>query len=188
MATIYLITNKINNKSYIGLTIRDNVKERWREHCKKSRSGVSALTSAILKYGKNNFEFTVLEYTAFPESREQYYIKQYNTLSPNGYNLTTGGESPKFTEKELVRRSEFMKGKPGYNLGKKQDPSWCEARIKNRRKSVIGINIKDNTILEFVSVTAAGRYFNAGSSAISAVCLGKYNSAYGYKWKFKEVI
>jgi hypothetical protein len=35
MGSIYLITNKINDKKYVGLTTR-SIEIRWKEHCRHS--------------------------------------------------------------------------------------------------------------------------------------------------------
>lgn len=86
---VYKITNLINNKIYIGITI--DYKRRWREHCYKK---ISVISKTIQKYGKNNFNFIVLESGHTPESasnREIELIKQYNCLVPNGYNIMPGG-------------------------------------------------------------------------------------------------
>ena len=47
--TIYMITNKLTNKKYIGQTKR-SINERWWEHSKPSRMKVSAITSAINRF------------------------------------------------------------------------------------------------------------------------------------------
>lgn len=185
--TIYKITNLINNKSYIGITIR-NIDYRWREHCKPSRKKVSILTNAIIKYGKNNFELEILEKDIDDKNKENYYITLYNTLSPNGYNLTTGGEHFQITEQERKRRSEFLKGKR-LLLGKKQNKEWIEKRIKNKRKPFIGIHIKTKEIVEFNSLNEASKFFNKKYvQSINDCCNGKQKSAYGYIWNFKKNI
>ena len=52
--------------------------------------------NAIKKYGwKEGFEHIILETGLSAEEaneRERYYIKYYNSLEPNGYNLTAGGD------------------------------------------------------------------------------------------------
>lgn len=91
---IYKITNKTNKKSYIGQTVKI-LKIRWNEHCQK-RGGCTALYSAIKKYGKDNFDLEVItECKSIDEMnlRETFYIKLFNTLAHNGYNLTTGGNN-----------------------------------------------------------------------------------------------
>lgn len=103
---IYLIKNKINGKQYVGQTVR-TLQERWGDHLCEN-SGCTALKNAIKKYGKNNFELSILDYASSQselDDKEQFWINKLNTLSPNGYNLKTGGEHPIFTEevKEKLR-------------------------------------------------------------------------------------
>lgn len=89
MVGIYKITNKVNGKSYIGQSI--DINRRWNEH--KTGSYTSAIHLAIIKYGIENFIWEILEECSIKELdiKEKYYIQQYNTLAPNGYNLTDGG-------------------------------------------------------------------------------------------------
>lgn len=44
---------------------------------------------------ENDFTFEIVEYCdkEFLDEREQFYIKKFNTLYPNGYNKTKGGNS-----------------------------------------------------------------------------------------------
>lgn len=85
MIGIYQITNKINNKSYIGQSI--HIERRWMEHCRPSAN--SQIAQAIKKFGKDNFEFKILEECSIQEldEKEIYYIQKYNTINPNGYNV-----------------------------------------------------------------------------------------------------
>lgn len=91
---IYKITNKINNKCYIGQTT-DYVR-RFREH-KNMGSGFEenkVLYKAFKKYGIENFEFEVIEdKTPDYNEREKYWIKYYDSYN-NGYNETLGGDEP----------------------------------------------------------------------------------------------
>lgn len=96
---IYKITNKINNKCYIGQTIK-NAEERWKEH-KSHAFGThpndinKTLYKAIRKYGLENFIFEVLQDNI--ETYEQldkaeiYWIDFYNSFI-KGYNETFGGQ------------------------------------------------------------------------------------------------
>lgn len=90
---IYLIKNKINNKNYIGQTI--NYEKRIKEHLylRKDRKNM-IIDSAINKYGKENFEFKIID-IAYSQNKidelERKYIKEYNSLIPNGYNILKGG-------------------------------------------------------------------------------------------------
>jgi group I intron endonuclease len=86
---IYCIINNINGKQYVGLTTR-NVNESMSYY----GSGIH-ITRAIKKYGKANFNKVILEEITDKDklsTRERYWINELNTISPNGYNLTDGGE------------------------------------------------------------------------------------------------
>lgn len=90
---IYLVTNNINGKKYVGQTIR-NVQNRFSEHCSPGNVEHSALTRSILKYGK---EFFTIEQIDSAEdidelnAKEKYWVDFYDSLVPNGYNICNGG-------------------------------------------------------------------------------------------------
>mgnify|MGYP003226050423 FL=1 len=92
---IYVIKNRINNLVYVGQAI--NSAERFIAHCKPSSivSGNSIIDKAIQKYGANNFWFEIIEQQVENyNEREKYWIKELNTIYPNGYNIQQGGEEP----------------------------------------------------------------------------------------------
>lgn len=60
MGVIYKATNLINGKTYIGQTKR-SLETRQREHEKGNLYYRSAIHDAIIKYGKDNFDWSVLE-------------------------------------------------------------------------------------------------------------------------------
>lgn len=81
-----------NGKSYIGITKR-TLKRRLREHF--ASSSRSLVSTAIRKYGKEKVRTSILfECSAHQTLRhlEMLTIRQLNTRSPNGYNLSDGGE------------------------------------------------------------------------------------------------
>jgi|TARA_R110000868_G_scaffold175911_1_gene413181 group I intron endonuclease len=87
---IYLITNLDNNKKYVGLT-KFSITERFYQHVKRG----FLLTEAIKKYGEDKFFIELIEEVdtaGRAYELEQYYIKEYNTKVPYGYNLTDGGD------------------------------------------------------------------------------------------------
>jgi len=98
MCGIYKITNKLNNKCYIGKS--SDINKRWQTHryeYKGKREYNKLLYAAFRKYGLENFTFEVLEefnkddYEKFANNREQYWIMYYNSYE-NGYNATLGGD------------------------------------------------------------------------------------------------
>ena len=97
---IYKITNKINNKCYIGQTIKDP-EERWKEHLSHAfgthpNDINKTLYKAIRKYGIENFTFEVLQdnIETFEQldKAEIYWIDFYNSFI-KGYNETFGGQT-----------------------------------------------------------------------------------------------
>jgi group I intron endonuclease len=104
MGFIYKITNSITNKCYIGETKEKIPETRWKQHKRTIEKGIGcpALQNAVKKHGIDNFTFKVL-IICFDEERfkfEKEYIKKYNSISPNGYNLTSGGEGGGFIGKK----------------------------------------------------------------------------------------
>jgi hypothetical protein len=96
MAYIYSITNTINQKSYVGLTRKDNPTDRWKEHIRNATAGRLdyPVYVAMRKYGTHNFRFKILEECGEDKvtERERHFIKELNTYNDGGYNATTGGE------------------------------------------------------------------------------------------------
>lgn len=93
--SIYIIKNDINNKVYIGQA--SDVKKRYQAHCKPSSASVDndLVAKAIQKYGKIHFWYEILESNIENyNEQEQYWIKCYNSIRPNGYNILPGGETP----------------------------------------------------------------------------------------------
>jgi group I intron endonuclease len=92
MYAIYIITCTANAKQYVGIT--KDLKRRWGQH-KTLNGSAPALHAAIEKYGMDAFAFTHIADAFDSECAcaiEQMLIKEHNTMSPNGYNLTPGGE------------------------------------------------------------------------------------------------
>ena len=89
---IYIITNDINNKAYIGQS--NDPKYRFNQHYRPN-SDNSLIDLAIQKYGKEHFIISILEGPIKDyNEREKYYILKYNSLRPNGYNILEGGNEP----------------------------------------------------------------------------------------------
>lgn len=116
MAAIYKITNLVNNKIYIGQTI-NSIDKRFKQHLSQVNCTniCSALYSAFEKYGKENFIIESIitgEYSKDELNElEVFYIKKFNSLSPNGYNLQSGGNSFMVVESVKKQTSEKLKGR-----------------------------------------------------------------------------
>ena len=96
---IYCYTNTVNNKKYIGQT--NNFERRKKEHINQSIYRTNGnytqypIHKAIRKYGIDNFMIEILETTDHEhvDERERYWINEYNTVVPNGYNICGGGKN-----------------------------------------------------------------------------------------------
>lgn len=87
---VYIHTNKINNKKYIGITSQVP-EERWGENG-INYSGQSKFYNAIQQYGWENFSHEIVDSNLTKTSaleKEANLIIQYNSVK-NGYNSQTG--------------------------------------------------------------------------------------------------
>lgn len=92
---IYLITNNINNKKYIGQTWYP-LERRLSQHTSQKKRGCPLLSKAINKYGKEAFTIESLIRFNTPTQAdflETYFISFYCSADLQyGYNLTDGGQ------------------------------------------------------------------------------------------------
>lgn len=128
---VYLITNKVNGKTYVGKTVC-GTENRWLEHLYNAKRGKFPIYNAIRKYGKESFTVTTV-YEGISEREinavEKGLIAQLGTYAPNGYNITSGGDGVaglKFSAETRRKMSESRKGKPSGTKGIK----WPEDRKK----------------------------------------------------------
>lgn len=91
---IYMINHSKLNKLYIGAS-RQNPFKRFEQHKKKQKKSLkNSIQEAMSKNPHKDFEFFILERANSKgelEEIERKYIKQYNSLYPHGYNLSSGG-------------------------------------------------------------------------------------------------
>ena len=137
---IYKITNLINGKIYIGQTTK-SIDKRFKQHCERRKSLISL---SIKKYNKHNFTIEEI-YCSFDRQdldiAEQLNILYYNTISPLGYNLTSGGNSKKQYSLETRKKLSFAKKNKKCikqsiaMLGKKQSHKTRKLKAK-----LLGIN------------------------------------------------
>lgn len=144
MGYIYLITNKINGQKYIGQTIQNDINKRWTSHKNLQNKTVgNILYNAYKKYGLNNFEYKII-CICFDEDTNKYeeeYIKKYNTIYPNGYNLLPGGNNRKHNEYTKKQISENLKGCKNPNFGVKKTPEQIKQmseRMKGEKNHSYG--------------------------------------------------
>ncbi len=179
MAYIYLITNDLNGKQYIGKTEYENIYKRWKEHLrdyKKEQCEKRPLYNAMNRYGIEHFHIEEIEYVPPEidlETREIYWINYYNTYY-NGYNATLGGDGKHYldynliiqTYKELQNCNKVAKqlncseDSVRYVLKKYNIPILSSAEISkiNKSKSVNMYDLNNNYLQTFISANEAARF------------------------------
>jgi len=183
---IYLTTNKINGKKYLGKDVQNNPKYLG--------SGLD-LKKAIEKYGVENFEKTILEICNNKEElwkREEYWLNFYDAKNNKTfYNRTNkafgaweGKKHTPITEKTRQKMSMAHKDIP---LSKKHKQSISEAMMghskteewkKNLSKSstesfgrkVLQKDLEGNIIKEWNSGKQASQELNLNYTAINNCC------------------
>lgn len=157
---IYKITNKNNNKIYVGQTIQKNPKMRWYNHLADARKGKkSYLYDSMRKHGVENFVWELIDKADSVEelnNKEQFWLDFYRQITIV-YNIREAGNnkihSPlsikKMQESQKLaharRRAEGrsggwkridggpMKGKPHPKKGK-PSKKWTEESKENLRQ------------------------------------------------------
>lgn len=140
MAHVYLITNKITGKKYIGVTHHSDVNKRFDTH----KYGRIRLSNSIKKYGSENFTIeSVKECISLDEAYmlEPSYIEEYGTRHPNGYNYSSGGKGSREGHGNSIPTSEETKKKISAS---KKGQYW-------------GANLSEDRLKEEYSKRAASR-------------------------------
>lgn len=129
-AVIYQITNKVDGKSYVGVT-RFTPEHRWTQHKYNARRlAKTHLHHAINKYGVDNFEVKAVASCVGDWSEaERQVIK---SLAPE-YNMTNGGE---ITVGRRASKETVEKIRQG-NLGKKRTAEQNLANSLNKKQQYV---------------------------------------------------
>lgn len=129
-----------SGKSYIGLT--NDYKRRCKEHQNIESSYCRVFKKAIMLYGWDEFTHTILCDGLTKEEAQKYeseMIIKYNSLVPNGYNLTTGGETVVHNDETRKIISEKLKA-GGHRPPPKTEEQLANAKIKSLlRKELIDL-------------------------------------------------
>lgn len=196
---IYLRRNKVNGKCYVGQTV--NLKQReyeWR--CFKKIYANKYIDEDRAKYGLDNFTAEVLAEADTREEAwelEQRFIRDFNTIWPNGYNLSKGGSGHngcKFSDETKQKLSEVHKGKCLSNEHKQklseakkgENNYWYGTNRTNREdmsKQVYQYTLDGELVKIWPSTNECERN-GFDHSSISSCCNGKLKTHKGYKWSY----
>ena len=144
---IYLYVNKINDHKYVGQA--KDFKRRYYDHLKPCKNKLP-IDRAINKYGIRNFEIIILKENLRTQQLldlwERYFIKKYDCLSRENYNISSGGwrGNPLAgkTEEEIKEiRNKQSKSLKGLNAGEKHwnyGDNMSQETKEKIRKTVTG--------------------------------------------------
>lgn len=172
-SVIYGILNKVNNKIYVGKSIRVNARFKSHFNSFKRKEKINEhLMRAFEKHGTENFEFIILEIIGADKInvRERHWIKHYKSFNKNfGYNKTMGGDGGNLTTETKLKLSETSPNK----------------------KKVYQFSKFGNFIKTWDSVHDIQRNLGYRCGTISKACNNTYinnKTAYGFFWSYDNNI
>lgn len=216
MYIIYLLTNKINNKKYVGQTSRP-LNLRINEHKKKKSNRKSRICLAIQKYGFENFNVEELCSCKTRDDAnflEILLIKQLNTTNRYiGYNATDGGDGPivdsisenhrrlniskalmgkKMSLETRQNMSKAKKGKPSPRKGLKASDKTRKKLSDSHKGQIpgncrpIGAFKNGQLMLSYPNMTICAKD-GFYHQMIRKCITGKFKQYKGYTWQYLEV-
>lgn len=201
---IYKWTNKKNCKKYIGQTIHPD--KRYQQHKRGERADSQIIDRAILKYGAENFDYTVL-LTIHADTREELRglldeaeiasirLEQSYYKTGLGYNMTLGGMtrgSYNHTEETRLKLSKIKKGKKLSEAAKRniaeghRGLKFTELHKTNLQKAhkadmrrIRQLTVDGVLVAEYDSIKAAERTTGINRGGISACINGRQQRTTG---------
>ena len=175
----YMVTNNINGKVYVG-------SHSWDGNGMDPNyygSG-TAITRAVKKYGKENFQVEVLYYYETVEecrADEERILTEYNVSNcPHSYNIKNGA---------IGWTSEDMTGEKNPNYGKHHTEETRQKLSQAKKKvmtPLVAIQKDTGRVRMFLSQAECSRVLGLHHSAVNACLKGRQKSAGGYTFKYLE--
>ena len=158
----------------------------------------------------SNIEMKIISEVKNWRRWEKYYIKKYRDLGYQLENKNTGGGGPDVMSQETrdkISKSRLghkpspetinkirmaLKGKP-FSEEHKAKIKATRGHLKDRKitwlqRPVLQYDLENNFIKEFASQIEAQYIMGKpNSDGIGACCRGNQKTAYGYKWKYKQI-
>lgn len=140
--TIYKVTNLVNGKIYIGKTVQPfHIRKKSHLNAAVFQRDNFIFHRALKKHGAENFRWEIIDRSLFEKdilALEKQYIAKFNSVIPNGYNMTIGGEGVPGCHPSVESRKKLslaVSGSKNHNFGKTHTVS-AETREKLRQANL----------------------------------------------------
>lgn len=181
---IYKITNLVNDKIYIGKTIK-SIDFRFSQHLRKT-SGCLKLVRAIKKYGKNNFKIEQIDIAENNEElnkKEIMWISKLNSINC-GYNLTNGGTGGPMIGEALEKIRKAARLRKTSDKTKAKMSKQRSGHLNGRAKKVM-VTLENGVTISFECIKYAAEYLKIAHS--TARCIAQKRSNHGYAFLKKLI-
>lgn len=176
---VYLATNVLNGKRYIGATSR-GIAMRKRKHFQDARAkrpGCRVFNAAIRKYGADAFEWSVIATASSFDEMMREEVRLIEELKPE-YNITAGGQGMI----GLVRTREWMEKTSRALKGRKHPPELVERMRHYSKERLFKSVVCLNDGRFFRSHKEAALFYGIGKRRIGEVTSGREISCDGYSF------
>ena len=198
---VYVHTNLVNGKKYVGITSRDDPNIRWQYG--RGYTPHTYFGSAIKKYGWDGFSHEVItDGLSETEAKEMEskLISEWKTQDRSyGYNMTSGGDGTRGYIPSAETRAKLSEARKRENLSeetlRRRSDGLRGRKFSEEHKKKIGIgNSKPiemcdrdgEVICRFSSAREAEVSLGISHSHISQCCHGRRSTAGGYCWRFVQ--
>lgn len=192
---VYLITNIINGKRYVGATTR-GLEQRFKEHIRgTNRRRHQIVHDAIKKYGTDAFTIVKLQDCQTLEElelAETRWIAALHTLvNEHGYNVAITNNAMKGRKHSTSTRqllSELNRGQRHPMWGKHHTNDARERiRVNSRRRAVEQLTLDGTFVAIYPSIKDAARTTeHPDPTKIGLCCRGKRESTRGFRWRYAQ--
>jgi group I intron endonuclease len=188
MALIYVFEDMTNGKAYVGQTTQ-TFSQRMRKHLGDKQY----IDRALRKRGVENFKITTMTCSEeYLDWMEREWIKEMNSLVPNGYNIESGGNKHKRLSMEtrmkmsIARKGKPSKSHPAWNRGIAMSES-TKRIVSQSRVGIVGPQRKVQCMETgeiFDSAKKAADFCGTDKRHIYRCCRGIRQTTAGFHWQY----
>lgn len=194
---VYCATNKVTGHKYIGSTLASLNRRKYRH---EREVGCAKLHQAICKYGKDAFEWSILEDNVHKKDlieRENNWIELLDTMNPLiGYNLKTMGKGGIANDEARQKMSNSLKialNKPEYKktISEITRRRYLDPNASAKQSAAAGCRPfeafkNDKSYGVFVTYKQAATALGCSISGVHRVVRGERKQCYGFTFKYVE--